>query len=358
VPLGYRAIREPHKARWEIEDAEAVIVRRIFAMCLDGMSTYAITRQLSDERLPTRGNGRRVVKPGVWRASSVHRILSNEAYTGQTYFNKYVRTGKTTRRLRPREEWTAIAVPAIIDRATFDAAQRQLDRNRELSPRNKKREYLLAGHLRCGRCGRGVTGGAYLTVAGITRTYRCSSMNHIFDPEGRCYGQLKANDVEPQVWAAVIRLLEQPELIAAEVGRQSSMAEAQRAEVQRELLTLEAALAKCDREAQRWGEAYAAEVINLAELKGYRAEIDAKRQSLLTQQAACQAKLEAIGQEVAQVGALIEYCARVRQRLQTFDSAEKRLAFRALDIRVTWTPEQPLRIDGSIPLGDTAPIAS
>jgi hypothetical protein len=38
---------------------------------------------------------------------------------------------------------------------------------------------------------------------------------------------------------------------------------------------IEAALAKCDREAQRWADAYAAEVINLAELKEYRAEIEA-----------------------------------------------------------------------------------
>ncbi len=198
VPLGYRAIREPHKARWEIDEAEAVIVRRIFAMCLAGMSTYMITRQLSDERIPTRGNGRRVVQPGVWRVSSVHRILSNEAYTGQTYFNKYVRTGKTTRRLRPREEWQAIAVPAIIDAATFDTAQRQLDRNREVSPRNQKRVYLLSGRrLLCGRCGRVMVGGAYPSAHGMTRRYRCSSLSHIMDPDGRCYGQLKADDVEP-----------------------------------------------------------------------------------------------------------------------------------------------------------------
>jgi site-specific DNA recombinase len=288
--------------------------------------------------------------------------LSNEAYTGQTYFNKYVRTGKTTRRLRPREEWAAIPVPVIIDRATFEAAQRQLDRNRELSPRNKTREYLLAGHLRCGRCGRGLTGGAYPTVAGITRTYRCSSMNHIMDPEGRCYGQLKADDVEPQIWAAVVRLLEHPELIVAEVQRQERRADEQRAEVQRELVTLDGALAKCEREAQRWAEAYAAEVINVAELKGYRAEIETRRQSLLAQQATCQAKLEAIGQAVGRVEALIDYCARVRERLQTFDVAEKRLAFEALDIRVTWTPGQPLTMTGTIPLDmtpcDIVPIAS
>ena len=47
VPFGYRAIREPHGGRWEIDHEGAVLMWRIFAMCLSGMSTYAITEQLS-----------------------------------------------------------------------------------------------------------------------------------------------------------------------------------------------------------------------------------------------------------------------------------------------------------------------
>ncbi|HEY7491475.1 MAG TPA: recombinase family protein [Candidatus Tectomicrobia bacterium] len=33
VALGYRAIREPHKARWEVDEAEAAVVRQIFTLC-------------------------------------------------------------------------------------------------------------------------------------------------------------------------------------------------------------------------------------------------------------------------------------------------------------------------------------
>jgi site-specific DNA recombinase len=355
VPLGYRAVREPHQARWEIVEEEAALVRRMFAMCLSGMTTYWIALQLSRERILTRGNGRRILQPGIWQASSVHRILTNEAYAGRTYWNKYERTSKTTRRLRPREDWIAIMIPAILDDATFHAAQQQLQRNRELSPRNKKRDYLLGGgRLRCGRCGRAMTGGAYRN----TRRYHCSSVSQVLDPDGRCYGQVKADDAEPQVWAAVVRVLEQPELIAAEVRRQQDTADDQRAEIAREMSLIEAALAKCDRESQRWADAYAAEVINLTELKTYRADIEARRQSLLVEHTNSQAKLDAIGRAVGLVEVLIDYCARVRQRLQTFDEAEKRLALAALDIRATWTPGQPLAIQGSIPLDEAVPIAS
>jgi Resolvase, N terminal domain/Recombinase/Recombinase zinc beta ribbon domain len=300
-------------------------------------------------------NGRRVLKPGIWQPSSVHRMLTNEAYAGRTYFGKYKRTSKTTQRLRPREEWIAIQVPPILDEATFQAAQAQLARNRELSPRNKKREYLLrGGHLCCGRCGRAMTGAAYRNI----RVYRCSSMGQVLDPDGRCYGQIKADDVEPKVWAAVEYLLEHPEIIAEQVRRQQDTADDQRAEIQQDLALIETALAKCDREARRWADAYAQEVINLAELKGYRAEIETSRQSLLTEQAAKQAKLEGIEQAMEQVGPLTAYCKQVRQELPRFDDAEKRLALEWLGIRAIWRPGEWLEIHANIPTDQIVPIAS
>jgi hypothetical protein len=163
---------------------------------------------------------------------------------------------------------------------------------------------------------------------------------------------LRADVVEQRVWEAVMRVLEQPELIAAEVARQERSVNEQREEIKRELRVIETALAKCDREAQRWADAYAGEVINLAELKVYRADIETRRQSLRTGHANAQAKLEAIGPMVQQTKALNDYCGRVRQRLQTFNNAEKRAAFDALGIRVSWIPGEPLRIKGSIPLGE------
>jgi hypothetical protein len=52
------------------------------------------------------------------------------------------------------------------------------------------------------------------------------------------------------------------------VQRQQAGAEEQRTEVRRDLSLIKDALDKCDREEQRWTQAYAGEVINLAELKG------------------------------------------------------------------------------------------
>jgi Anaphase-promoting complex, cyclosome, subunit 3 len=63
---------------------------------------------------------------------------------------------------------------------------------------------------------------------------------------------------------------------------------------------------------------------------------------------------EALRQQ--QVEALIDYGAPVRAALQSFEAAEKRIAFEALDIRVTWTPGQPPRIQDTIPIDTIAPI--
>jgi chromosome segregation ATPase len=171
----------------------------------------------------------------------------------------------------------------------------------------------------------------------------------------RCQGTLHAADAEQRVWQAIEQVLQQPELIAAEVERQQAHAEEKRTDIARELSLVQDALTKCEREEQRWAQAYASEVINLSELKGYRADITARRQSLFKQQRELEEKLDSIGQAVEHVEALLGYCERVRQRLQTFSAEEKRLALEALNVQVRWTPGEPLHIEGSIPLGEIVP---
>lgn len=150
-----------------------------------------------------------------------------------------------------------------------------------------------------------------------------------------------------------------PELVAVEVARQQEASGELRAEVEREMELIEASLGKCDKEERRWSEAYAGEVISLTELKGYKAEISARRGSLQAHKAELQARLAAIQQATAKTESLVAYCERVRANLKSFSFEEKRLALEALDIRATWTPGQPLTIQGTIPLdGKIMPSAS
>jgi hypothetical protein len=100
-----------------------------------------------------------------------------------------------------------------------------------------------------------------------------------------------------------------------------------------------------------------AEVIELGELKAYRAEIQQRRQALQEQQAQYEAEVDHLKSASDRVDQLIDYCARVQSRLQTFSCAEKRIALQALDIQVAWAAEQPLTVQGSIPV-DGAIVSS
>ncbi len=103
-----------------------------------------------------------------WSASTVHHILADSICSGTAYSNRYryvppksprrmgePHTAKAScRQPRPREEWIAIAVPAILDEATTQRAQEQLGRNAVLSfRRNSHYNYLLRCLVTCGVCG-------------------------------------------------------------------------------------------------------------------------------------------------------------------------------------------------------------
>jgi site-specific DNA recombinase len=127
VPLGYRYVAGHKTGRFELDEEEAALVRRIFQMCVSGMTTRAIAMQLSAERVPTQRERRgskhpRRLPPGVWNLSSIHYILRNEAYLGRWHYNKRQRTPsakdphkRSTFRPRDKSEWIAVPIPAIID---------------------------------------------------------------------------------------------------------------------------------------------------------------------------------------------------------------------------------------------------
>jgi site-specific DNA recombinase len=135
VPLGYRSIAEPHGGRWEADEHEAALVRRIFALCLAGQSTRKIARILTAERVPTpsdrhpeRGHRKRLPY-GVWNYSSLQAILRYQSYIGVASWGKRGRVSGTRRQTRQSSEWVTFAVPPIIDESTFDAAQQALRRH-------------------------------------------------------------------------------------------------------------------------------------------------------------------------------------------------------------------------------------
>jgi site-specific DNA recombinase len=110
VAFGYRYIKEAHGGRWEIDEDEALVVRRIFRLSLDGVATRAIARLLTKERVPSKRDrhalvgGHKTAGVGEWNPSTVHAMLTYEGYRGRIYYNKQKAAGKTRRVDRPKED--------------------------------------------------------------------------------------------------------------------------------------------------------------------------------------------------------------------------------------------------------------
>jgi len=186
-PYGYRKEGKGNEARLFINEPEAETIRQIFSWYTIGdedhgpLSLRAIALRLESMGAPTPSGRTNAAR--YWIPVTIRGILTNEIYTGRTYYGKTKvirKRGKTKRVKQPREQWIPIDVPdlAIIDQVTFEAAQERAERNRQLATRNRKREYLLSGFMRCGACGGAMAGSAGSTRSYPTQNYRCGTHWH------------------------------------------------------------------------------------------------------------------------------------------------------------------------------------
>lgn len=356
--LGYRYV--PHGkgkgAHYEIDEAEAALVRRIFDLYVHhGYALTALARLLTAEGVPLPSEYARKLSARVWHRSTIYKILCNETYIGVMYDNKTHRIpgeknpDQNTRRRRvPREEWIAIKVPSLIEPALFEAAQARMARNKIQSTRNRKHDYLLVERrLRCGQCGLVLFG--CLDGRGYAM-YRCSRPAYadVVTPHTR--RSFQALEIERYVWSRVEQVLTQPELILAEVAKQADDSTTLLATYATEQAHYQKQLTECDRLLKRWEAAYASEAIDLDDFKAKKAEIAVRRTSAEQELTTLATRQHDAAQAQHDSAALVDYCQRVKEGLRDFTLTEKHRALEALNIAVVWYPDREPEITGSIPL--------
>ena len=205
------------------EEHWAPIVRRAFALFQDGTKLWDIARTFEREGIMPPGGGR------YWRSGTIHDWLRSPATKGtyQQFVTETVpsRTaGKTSRRRREPEPWATVAVPALVNEVTWDAAQVRLQRNKAFASRNAKRLYLLTGLVRCERCGARLAG----TYSNGYRYYRCTHRATRYGdgpipPEARCDAPWsKADWLEEVVWERIAGLFRDPERLRAELAQRQA----------------------------------------------------------------------------------------------------------------------------------------
>ncbi len=231
APYGYRYVKKTDQAdaSYVVDEAEAALVRQVFAAYTqDALSMYAIVRRLTERQVPTRNGGR-------WDPATIRKMLRNPAYIGKAGFGKSAPSTRRritrrvrlagrlpvrdqARRDRPREEWVEIPVPALVSEETFAWAQAQLAQNTRFARRRTKRPTLLQGLLVCAQCGYAVC-----RRRGVYRCWGREGHEHANGPV--CTASVTRQDqLDALVWREVIRLLEDPTLVEAELARRRDAA--------------------------------------------------------------------------------------------------------------------------------------
>jgi site-specific DNA recombinase len=226
--------RTDPKSQWRkdkhyaIVEEQAEIMRLIYRrLAYEGDTLLAITNYLNEMQVapPKRS--------AHWEQTLLSKMVKNSGYKGEFtahrwYYKKV--WSKRSRRMtickfqRPREEWIIVPVPRIVSPATWDLAQETLARNRTLSTRNMKYDFLLAHLIVCAECRHSFTlntklyrkkGKLYLSPC-----YRCvgktCQVRVVRERIGCTQSQISAKKLDPVVWNVIVNLLTEPyKLVAA-----------------------------------------------------------------------------------------------------------------------------------------------
>ena len=200
APLGYKKVRDLDNSgrvngvRLEIDEEGAEVVRLIFRIYTqERIGIIHIAERLNVQDVPTAYRRRGVkgphIKANAWDPTRVSNILKNETYAGVYHWTQ---AGKD-----PIEH----KVPSVVERSTWEEAQRLLQRNWEWASRNAKRDYLLRGLLYCGVCGRRYVGAGHHKRKAFV--YRCSRA-------GCPSPKVNAGVLEELVWDDISGFVENP----------------------------------------------------------------------------------------------------------------------------------------------------
>ena len=200
APYGYKKVKIGKDHTLEIVEEEAAVVRLAF--------DWYIKELLTPGQIADRLNGMGIAAPRCekWKKDTIRWMLRNDHYIGKVVFNKKKKTpvlenGEiVVKCLAQAEEDVIIAEgkhQAIIDNATWEAAQKLVARNpREKHTHELKNPY--SGVLRCSKCGKIM----------FQHPYKHAEDRYECRTRPRCYKSIKISAIDE----AILTALEESEL--------------------------------------------------------------------------------------------------------------------------------------------------
>lgn len=135
----------------EIVEDEAITVRLIYQMFLQGQTPSSIAKWLTANEIPTPGG------KVVWQSGVVKSILTNEKYCGNAYLQKSITVDFMTKKTKKNtgeapQYFVESSHPPIIPVHVFELAQAEFT-NRKLLGHTTSSMSCFANHIVCGTCG-------------------------------------------------------------------------------------------------------------------------------------------------------------------------------------------------------------
>jgi site-specific DNA recombinase len=229
-------------------------------------------------------------------------------------------------------------------------AQERLIENKRLSARRTKSPTLLQGLLVCGQCGYGLYRTSTKTSKRQLQYYRCLGSDryrHLRGPVCQCR-PIRQDYLDELIWQQVLRLLNEPELVRAEIERriQENLSSDP---VQQRKLRLERESKRIASQLDKLLDAYQEDLIGLTDLRTRVPELRRKQTALEKelQGVALQALEKS---RLSQLNASIEnFLASLRQSANKLEVAARQKIVR-LVIKQVIVKEGTLTIQHSIPL--------
>lgn len=366
APYGYRYISGNKTTntvgRYEIIPNEARTVRLIFDLLVNKhLKIRAIARELTNRGITPR-QGKQ------WRTSSLHKIIRNETYIGNVYYNKnilvesatfkngnkYRRTKKTSHRLRPKDQWIPISLPdslKIIDKKTFEVAQMQLKKNSEIYDTTTKHKYLLKGLVKCGECDSPFRA----EPCHDKLFYRCGNRHRTFPLPKECRASsVRAEKLESVVWDKFCEVIRNPKLIEEQINRLKEKQEKGRSNIGRDIEAIDKELKGMEGEENRLLDAYREHIITIDQLKDQMAKVQEKKKLLDQEKQGLLSKQESSISKLSVKKTINDYCKQVERRLDSLkDDFDGKSYLLHLAINKIVVDGNKVRIKGIIP---TAPV--
>lgn len=289
---GWRYIRKTDTApaRYEKDEEQAEVVRLVWGWYgNDRLSVYEIIRRLYEKGIkPPKG------KSPFWVKTSIVRLLQCESYyTGIIYYNKseaveakrpiknnkYKRVSKTSRKVRPKEEWLPYKVePIITDFSLYQKIQKRLEYNKKYARKNRKYSYLLTELIYCG-CGNRRVGDGCSKNGHFY--YRCIERIKKFPLKHKCkLPGVNAEILDAVTWKELVKVLTQPKVLKECVNKWMQI-QANNDYDEMEKHKLNEAMDKITEEEKRYAKAYGAGTLEFEQFQEVMK--DAKKRKLALQ---------------------------------------------------------------------------